>query len=487
MSAKLSRLFGVSGKFGSGKSEFFKIAKEKLSIQFSSFAAIFEVSFASELKRFISELYNLQTKKIDLNTKIGKETFLVSEKIDKDHFNKLISSFFNEFYETQLNEELRTRLFHLCNIAFDKCKTWGEMLQEIGTTVFRKNLDEDAWVNLTSSYIKKIQNENPISWVFVTDCRFKNEFEMLKKNLATIIRIEASLENRQSRISTSRDPNHISETDLDNETRWNIIIINDGTLQEFREFITQILKQHLKGIEMANNFKKLIHVHFSNLDEKSNVSEIIHHQLPAINLLKTCWIHIIMREMDVKQLLKNIGSLFEKTANFQMFGNHQMESLFSVFYADFIAFTNFKNEKCLELCFLLLSCYIMKQKVNVFTYTSAGIFVGFDIFNVLIQEEAVFVEYENKMYPLDALQNILYLFDQPDLISKKQDLEKKIKLSHLDEKTYEIYKSEIYRISSTLNSNFETDERFQKYFRLVLLNFCKSLFSALNKIFPKKN
>jgi hypothetical protein len=61
-------------------------------------------------------------------------------------------------------------------------------LQKIGTDLFRNHLSKDIWLNIIEkkidTYIKKGYN------IVISDCRFPNEFEMLRKYNAFIIHIK---------------------------------------------------------------------------------------------------------------------------------------------------------------------------------------------------------------------------------------------------------------------------------------------------------
>jgi dephospho-CoA kinase len=55
-------------------------------------------------------------------------------------------------------------------------KTGRELLQYIGTEVFRNNFDENVWINIIKQEI-----ENSDENIVVSDCRFMNEVAMLEQ------------------------------------------------------------------------------------------------------------------------------------------------------------------------------------------------------------------------------------------------------------------------------------------------------------------
>jgi hypothetical protein len=244
MESKLSvcHKFGISGSFGSGKTYFYNYAKTKLPM-----IKCIELSNAYKLKCFVMDLYQLYSKKIDLNSTQGKETELTGKEIiDFTHFRKIMLQYFGKYFydllyvDDNVNDDFLVFLLLKINMYTMECKKWGEVLQKIGTNVFRDHFHPLTWVTLTVKEMDFIEHSNPGCWIFITDVRFKNEFNALYEN-SIMIRVNATLENRLKRCSTSRDPNHISEIDLDDETRWNYVIDNNGSLKEYESAIEKIL------------------------------------------------------------------------------------------------------------------------------------------------------------------------------------------------------------------------------------------------------
>lgn len=117
------------------------------------------------------------------------------------------------------------------------------LLQQIGTECGRQIIHPDVWVNSlfaeyksfgdnTSSQFKgtDFKNEYP-NWI-ITDMRFPNEVEAVKKHNGITIR----LLNNNSPIDT-----HESETALDDYKNWDYVIDNNGTIVELVEKVKEIL------------------------------------------------------------------------------------------------------------------------------------------------------------------------------------------------------------------------------------------------------
>jgi len=113
-----------------------------------------------------------------------------------------------------------------------KSMTVRELLQKLGTEAIRNNLHPNAWVNaLFADYndpnIRRTPQEwfdfTPSNWI-VTDMRFPNEFEAIKKRGGLVFRIHRK---------KPKDL-HISETALDSVPveEWDYVINNHGNLEQ---------------------------------------------------------------------------------------------------------------------------------------------------------------------------------------------------------------------------------------------------------------
>ena len=121
------------------------------------------------------------------------------------------------------------------NIYIDKFNmTIGEMLQKIGTDSLRNNFNENVWVN---SLLLEIEN-NPGNYI-ISDCRFKNEADAIKKMGGKIIRINRPINPIAE--NSKRDLNHPSETSMDDYEKFDFVIENTGTMEDIREQVKVFL------------------------------------------------------------------------------------------------------------------------------------------------------------------------------------------------------------------------------------------------------
>lgn len=107
----------------------------------------------------------------------------------------------------------------------------GLLLQTIGEGM-RNHYGEKVWVDIVEAYI----DAHPLENIIVTDLRYRNELRMLSKRGFKIIRV-----NRKHR-PVDRDPNHISEVDLDHIT-FEYDINNDNSLDLLEEKVMSVLSK----------------------------------------------------------------------------------------------------------------------------------------------------------------------------------------------------------------------------------------------------
>lgn len=121
---------------------------------------------------------------------------------------------------------------HFTNHFFDKfrCenKSLREIMQFVGTDLFRMQYNKNVWINsLFSDFTDKSK------WI-ITDVRFINEAEKIKQLGGILIRI-----NRP----TINNDNHQSETELDNYDNWDYVIENNETFNDFEDKIIEIMNK----------------------------------------------------------------------------------------------------------------------------------------------------------------------------------------------------------------------------------------------------
>lgn len=220
----MKNLISVSGKKGSGKNLVATIITDLTYDQ-----AHWEVkSFADKLKYITCSLIGCTREQLEdrefKEKELEKEWWYV--KLD----NKLIS--IQEYIDYikgttySFNEKDIIKL------------TPRKLLQLLGTECGRQIIHPNIWINaLFADY-------NASSKWIISDTRFPNEIESIKKHNGLTIRI-----NRDSVLRTGKvfdTDNHESETALDDYQGFDYVIDNNGTIEELKEVVKDILiKEHL--------------------------------------------------------------------------------------------------------------------------------------------------------------------------------------------------------------------------------------------------
>ena len=110
--------------------------------------------------------------------------------------------------------------------------TIREFQQKIGTEAMRNGLHPDAWVYALFA------NFNDTSKWIITDVRFPNEVNEIKKRGGLIIRINRDLNSNDT---------HLSETALDNYTDWDYIIDNNSSLEDYQKIVAEVFSEILSA------------------------------------------------------------------------------------------------------------------------------------------------------------------------------------------------------------------------------------------------
>ena len=110
--------------------------------------------------------------------------------------------------------------------------TVRRILQWWGTE-YRRAQDPDYWTKAWGRKISQYNVENMD--ILVDDVRFINELNVIKEHGDLIVKIE--------RPGFDGANNHASETSLDEYHDWDKVLLNDGTLDEFKEQVKQLAGQ----------------------------------------------------------------------------------------------------------------------------------------------------------------------------------------------------------------------------------------------------
>ena len=110
--------------------------------------------------------------------------------------------------------------------------TVRRILQWWGTE-YRRAQDADYWTKAWGRKVEQFDLEN--MHVLVDDVRFMNELNVIREHGGLIVKIE--------RPGFDGANNHASETSLDEYRDWDEVLLNDGTLDEFKTQVEQLAEQ----------------------------------------------------------------------------------------------------------------------------------------------------------------------------------------------------------------------------------------------------
>lgn len=224
-----NKLFGFSGKFGSGKDTVAKILKETIK-DYCPIATVETISMAMPLKRLVGMIDGRLNFCVTDEEKSMKPSESIFQTISlQDLINVTIPKSVTQKYK--LNEKLDMLKSNITEI-FKTSNTMGQVLQRVGTELFRKQIGDRFWIDCWKSEAMELLNSG--CFVFCTDIRFPNEKDALEDLGGTVIRIDCPLEIRKQRITTIRDPNHESETSLDHIENWEYKMSNDSDLPSLK-------------------------------------------------------------------------------------------------------------------------------------------------------------------------------------------------------------------------------------------------------------
>lgn len=113
-----------------------------------------------------------------------------------------------------------------------------DFLQQLGTEIIRNNIDNNFFIN------RMLQDIEVYSYfydvIIISDARLKEEIEIPYNKYEKVIRIKIE---RNSSDLTDKQKQHITETALNSYDKYEYKIINNGTLEELKNKINNILDE----------------------------------------------------------------------------------------------------------------------------------------------------------------------------------------------------------------------------------------------------
>jgi hypothetical protein len=207
---KTMKIYGLCGEKQSGKNQFAKFAKEII-VEEKKYLldveqTIHEVALADPLKTFCMDYIGM-----------SHEACYGSD----DDKNRPFSTWGQLF---------NNNILKLFNKTAEDAVSGREVLQIVGTEIFRQTFRDSFWSDLMINKTIPRYRNSVCQVLFITDVRFFNEIEALKTVGAKIIRIHRHIERKQQ-------IQHVSEQQMAqmNDDMFDYVIYNDGNLQEFND------------------------------------------------------------------------------------------------------------------------------------------------------------------------------------------------------------------------------------------------------------
>lgn len=120
------------------------------------------------------------------------------------------------------------------NIAGFENKKDRQFLQYIGTE-WARNKNPNVWIDVLKKNCEQYEGKN----IFLSDLRFINELDILKKNGWICVKLNGGFKNNEL------GNNHLSEVELDNlnDNEWHYVIDNYNSLEDFYKELDLLVKK----------------------------------------------------------------------------------------------------------------------------------------------------------------------------------------------------------------------------------------------------
>ncbi len=115
-----------------------------------------------------------------------------------------------------------------------------ELLQKLGTDIIRKNIDDNFFIKRICDDIKVYSYFYDV--ITISDARFINEIETIKKSFQNVISINVIRDNYLTNLKEN-EQKHLTETALDGYNNYDYVIHNDKDLKSLEKKVLDIVKK----------------------------------------------------------------------------------------------------------------------------------------------------------------------------------------------------------------------------------------------------
>lgn len=113
------------------------------------------------------------------------------------------------------------------------------LLQELGTDIIRNTIDKNFFINRIIEDIKVYSKFFDI--IIIGDARFPEEIDYIKNEFKNVISVH--INRKDMNLLTKEEKKHVTETALDNYKRYDYEINNDGSIEDLKTKLEEIIKE----------------------------------------------------------------------------------------------------------------------------------------------------------------------------------------------------------------------------------------------------
>lgn len=113
------------------------------------------------------------------------------------------------------------------------------LLQVLGTDIIRNTIDKNFFINRIIEDIKVYSKFFDI--IIIGDARFPEEIDYIKNEFKNVISVH--INRKDMNLLTKEEKKHVTETALDNYKRYDYEINNDGSIEDLKTKLEEIIKE----------------------------------------------------------------------------------------------------------------------------------------------------------------------------------------------------------------------------------------------------
>lgn len=157
----------------------------------------------------------------------------------KDTTMNFLNEIYNNIIQLQYGSYIKEYAKKISNWDGSEETKPRELLQQLGTSIIRENIDNKFFVK------KMIDDIKVYSYFFdtivISDARFKIEIDDIKNTFNNVIAVRIERPNFDNGL-TLEQKKHPSEIDLDDYNKFDYKLINDGTLEDLKKKVEKLVE-----------------------------------------------------------------------------------------------------------------------------------------------------------------------------------------------------------------------------------------------------